>query len=135
GSHAQHLEVIQSLRELSQELKAPVSILQDLQGPKIRVGKFEGGGIQLVEGEKVIITDEKIAGRPGVIPIDFDGLIESAKPGQRVLLDGGLMELQITGRDSENRLIAEVLSGGLLKDRKGMNAPGASLPIDCLTPK
>ena len=77
GAHEDHLKVIHHLRRLSKDLRAPVTILQDLQGPKIRVGKLEGGSIQLIEGEKVTITMKKIVGRAGLIPSDFPELAKA----------------------------------------------------------
>ncbi len=134
GSHEEHLSVIRDLRELSAELRAPVTILQDLQGPKIRVGRFENGQIELVEGERVILTTENILGRPGLIPTDYKDLPKSAVPGNRIMLDDGLMELVIESV-GKKQVEATVVYGGILRDRKGMNIPGGQLSIDCLTEK
>ena len=134
GAHEDHLKVIQNLRRLSKDLRAPVTILQDLQGPKIRVGKLEGGSIQLIEGEKVTITMKKIIGSPGLIPSDFPELAVSVKKDTKILLDDGLMELKVLDvKDDE--VFCQVTYGGTLKDRKGMNIPGVMLAVECLTPK
>ncbi|MGE0529220.1 MAG: pyruvate kinase [Bdellovibrionales bacterium] len=134
GSHDVHSGVIDNLRELSREWDAPVTILQDLQGPKIRVGRFENGSIELEEGQKVIVTSREVAGKSGLIPTDFKALPTTVKEGQRVLLDDGLIEMKVLSiHDTE--VECEVIYGGILKDRKGMNIPGASLPIDALTEK
>jgi pyruvate kinase len=134
GTHEVHSSVIDNLRELSRKWDAPVTILQDLQGPKIRVGKFESGSIQLADGEKVTITNEKILGKPGLIPTDFYELPSTVAEGQKILLDDGLIELRVISK-SATRLECEVIYGGELKDRKGMNVPGASLPVDAMTEK
>lgn len=134
GTHAEHLEVIKRIRKLSEEMKAPVTILQDLQGPKIRVGRFENGFIELIPGEKVVMTMAAVTGRPGLIPSDFPELAKSVSPGNRIMLDDGLMELKVLGVRGEE-IDCEVIYGGKLKDRKGMNAPGVPLAVDCLTPK
>ncbi len=134
GSHDDHLQVIRHLRELSDELKAPVTILQDLQGPKIRVGRFENGSIEIREGEKVVITVEDVKGKPGLIPTDFKALPGAVRAGMKILLDDGLLELRVDAVEN-GRIAATVEYGGVLKDRKGMNVPGAFLPIDCLTEK
>lgn len=134
GTHEDHLKVIRELREVSEELHAPVTILQDLQGPKIRVGRFEGGEIELNEGEQVVITTENIVGKPGLIPSDYKDLTKAARPGNRIMLDDGLLELKID-RVEDPRVYATVLFGGVLKDRKGMNVPGGELAIECLTEK
>lgn len=137
GTHEEHFEVIQNLRKLSKELQAPVTILQDLQGPKIRVGKFEGGGVQLDPGEVVIMTMKPILGRKGLIPSDFPELAQSVKVGNKILIDDGLMELQVltTPAPAGDEFTCKVIYGGYLKDRKGMNCPGVSLAVDALTPK
>ncbi|UOF01935.1 pyruvate kinase [Bdellovibrio reynosensis] len=134
GSHEDHLKVIHSLRKLSSELRAPVAILQDLQGPKVRVGKFENGSIQITPGEKVVFTTAAVLGKPGLIPSDFKELPLACVPGTKILLDDGLLEvkvLQVRGEEVD----AEVIYGGTLKDRKGMNLPGANLPVDAMTAK
>jgi pyruvate kinase len=134
GTHDVHAGVIENLREVSNKWRAPVSILQDLQGPKIRVGKFEDGRITLEEGQKVFVTSRDIVGKNGLIPTDFRALPETVTEGQRILLDDGLIELKVISK-AGTEIEAEVIYGGLLKDRKGMNVPGASLPIDALTEK
>lgn len=134
GEHAQHLKVIQSLRKLSEELRAPVSILQDLQGPKIRVGKFEKGSIILNEGDEVIVSSEFTLGREGEIPSDFKEIHEVCSNGTKILLDDGLLELSVLFVEG-TQVHCKVIFGGELKNRKGMNIPGAFLPVDCLTEK
>jgi pyruvate kinase len=134
GTHAVHAQVIDDIRDLSRKWNAPVSILQDLQGPKIRVGRFIDGSIRLTEGEKVTVTTEDVQGKPGLIPTDFKALPTTVTEGQKVLLDDGLIELRVLSIAGE-KLECEVVYGGILKDRKGMNVPGASLPIDAMTPK
>ncbi len=134
GNHEVHQSVITNLRDLSRQWNAPVSILQDLQGPKIRVGKFQGGSIELVEGARVIVTIEDVLGGPGLIPTDFKPLPTTVTEGQKVLLDDGLIELKVLSK-SATQVECEVVFGGELKDRKGMNLPGASLPIEAMTPK
>ncbi len=134
GTHEDHLKVIQSLRKLSVELRAPVAILQDLQGPKVRVGKFENGSIEIKPGEKLVVTTAAVLGKPGLIPSDFKELPLACVPGTRILLDDGLMEIKVLQVRGEE-LDVEVIYGGVLKDRKGMNLPGVNLPVDCMTPK
>ncbi|MES3038756.1 MAG: pyruvate kinase [Bdellovibrionota bacterium] len=134
GEHATHLKVIQRLRKLSVDLQAPVSILQDLQGPKVRVGRFEGGSIELIPDTIVRFTVEDILGTPGLIPSDFKELPSVCKPGVRILLDDGLMEVEVVSKN-ETEVMAKVIFGGKLKDRKGMNLPAVPLPIPSLTEK
>jgi pyruvate kinase len=134
GKHEEHFDVIQSLRKLSVEMKAPVTILQDLQGPKVRVGLFEKGSIELKAKEKVIVTIEDVLGRDGLIPSDFKELCKACSPGNQILIDDGLIELKVL-KVGEKSLEAEVVYGGILKNRKGMNLPGVNLPVEAMTQK
>ncbi len=134
GSHADHKSVIQHIRTLSEKHRAPVAILQDLQGPKIRVGRFKEGKIQIKAGEKVTVTCRDVLGEEGLIPSDLKELSSSVKVDDRILLDDGLLELKVLSIDGLD-VFCEVIFGGELKDRKGMNLPGIELPIDGMTPK
>ncbi len=134
GTHAEHLAVIKSIRTLAVELKAPVMILQDLQGPKVRVGLFEKGSIELEEKQIVTVTIEDVLGRDGFIPSDFKELCKACQPGTQILIDDGLIELKVL-EVAEKTLQAEVIYGGTLKNRKGMNLPGVNLPVDAMTTK
>jgi pyruvate kinase len=134
GTQADHLEVLTNIRELSLELNAPVAILQDLQGPKIRVGKLKDGKVTLVEGAEVTISTTLEIGDAKTITTDFKELPESVKEGTKILLDDGLLELVVKSI-SKTEVVCKVIYGGELKDRKGMNLPGASLPVECMTDK
>lgn len=134
GSYEDHLKVIHSLRQLSVKLRAPVSILQDLQGPKIRVGKFKNGSTELIVGQEVIFTTENVLGDGHLIASDFKELPQVCKPGVRILLDDGLMEVLVT-QVLGNNVHAQVVYGGTLKERKGMNLPGVTLPVNPMTEK
>jgi pyruvate kinase len=134
GTHDEHLSVIKNIRQIAKELQAPVTVLQDLQGPKVRVGLFEKGSIELKPKEVVTVTIEDVLGREGLIPSDFKELCKACKPGTQILLDDGLIELKVL-EVQETRLQAEVIYGGILKNRKGMNLPGVNLPVDAMTPK
>ncbi len=134
GTHEEHLAVIGHIRRISIELKAPVTILQDLQGPKVRVGLFEKGSIILTPKEKVKVTIEDVLGRDGLIPSDFKELCRAVRPGNQILIDDGLIELKVL-EVGEKSLMAEVIYGGILKNRKGMNLPGVNLPVEAMTLK
>lgn len=134
GSHDDHRSVVASLRKLSKEMSAPVAILQDLQGPKVRVGRFENGKIEITSGQKVTITTRDVTGRDSLIPSDFKELHLSVVPGTKILLDDGLLELKVLSVNG-TEVEAVVVYGGILKDRKGMNLPGATLPVDAMTEK
>jgi pyruvate kinase len=136
GDHAQHLKVINALHKLSEELKAPVAILQDLQGPKIRVGKIKS--IDIKKGEQVTVVGEGEAVAKGtsgkVIPIDIKNLHQIVKVGTAILIEDGLMELKVL-KVSKNQIICDVIHGGTVKERKGVNLPNVSLPMSSLTDK
>lgn len=134
GDHTQHKAVIDNIKKSCKELDRSVAILQDLQGPKIRVGKFENGSIELKRSEIVEISPDFEIGEVGKIPTDFKELPEACTAGQKILLDDGLLELKVVSVN-KNIIKAEVVYGGILKDRKGINLPGANLPVDCLTQK
>lgn len=134
GTHEDHLKVINHIRDLSNEFDAPVSILMDLQGPKIRVGRFFNGAVELANGSFVTVTPENILGTHLLIPTDFHELAQVVKPGGRISLDDGLIELRVESVVGD-KVRCEVVFGGILKDRKGMNIPGADLPVESLTDK
>jgi len=134
GSHEDHLKVLNIIRKLSRELQAPVTILQDLQGPKIRVGKFKKGFIEIKSDEIVIVTIKDVLGDVGYIPSDFKEITKCVHPGHRILLDDGLLELQVL-EVKVDEIKAKVIYGGILKDRKGMNLPGIPLPVESMTEK
>lgn len=134
GTHDLHLKNIQTLRTLSQKLNAPIAILQDLQGPKIRVGQFENGQITLARDQVIEMTTESVVGNSQLIPTDLISLPDIVKPGFKVLLDDGLIELQVL-EVYKPRVKLKVIYGGILKNRKGINVPEAQLPINSLTEK
>jgi len=134
GNHEGHLKNIEYIRALSQEMNAPVAILQDLQGPKIRVGRFPNGSIVLKVGDIIEMTPESVEGSEKLIPCDLKELLSIVSVGFKVLLDDGLIELVIE-KIKETSIVLRVIYGGLLKDRKGINIPEAKLPIKSLTEK
>jgi pyruvate kinase len=133
STHEEHLKSVQCIRSLSKKLSAPITILQDLQGPKIRVGKLKNS-IELNDGDEVTLTTAAITGDSRAIPIDYKRLHEFAKVGMKVLFDDGLIEMVIVGIKG-NEIHCKVIFGGELKERKGVNIPGAQLDIECLTEK
>ncbi|MCB0407369.1 MAG: pyruvate kinase [Bdellovibrionales bacterium] len=134
GKHSDHLPVIESLQKISSELQAPVAILQDLQGPKIRVGKLKGGKVELKEGDAVFISPDYDLGEGNKITTDFKELPQVVHEGAKILLDDGLLELKVL-KIRGNEVECQVIYGGILKDRKGINLPGLPLPVECMTEK
>lgn len=134
GTHDYHRGTIERVRQVSERLKKPIAILADLQGPKLRVGKMQEGGVPLKKGEELILTSEEIIGGPGRVSIQYKELPHKVRPGEHILVDDGLLELEVLSSD-ETEIKTKVLVGGLLNDNKGMNLPNASLDIAALTPK
>ena len=134
GDHAAKADVIRIIRGLSQKHEHAVAILADLQGPKIRTGLMEGGGMELRAGSEVTVTTREIMGKDGEIPTIYKNLPNDVRQGDRILLDDGLMELRVLRVEGAD-VRCQVVSGGLLKDRKGINLPGAKVSAPALTEK
>jgi pyruvate kinase len=134
GSHAEHAESIQRLRRASKFLDQPVTILQDLQGPKIRTGNLAKGAVELVPGERLTLTTEEVLGDEKLVPIDYAELPQSVRPGGRILLDDGHMELKVKSV-TDKTIETEIVLGGTLKPNKGVNVPGANLSVQAFTQK
>jgi pyruvate kinase len=134
GSHEDHLEVITHIRALSEELRRPIAILQDLSGPKVRVGNIADGGVQLNAGQEIILTSEDVPGDQERISLPVPEIFEVVTPGMHLMLDDGLIELRVKTKKSDC-LVCEVIVSGLLTSHKGVNVPGVSIPIAAVTDK
>lgn len=135
GSYDDHAKMIALLRQVSDELERPITLLQDLQGPKVRVGQLPDGSITLSEGDTLeLVPMDQFTGQPATVPIDYPYLAEEAEAGAQVLLDDGLLELKISAI-ANPAVQCEVIRGGLLKNRKGVNVPSLSLRLPSLTDK
>ena len=134
GTHSDHLHTIQLLRSVAASLGRPITILQDLQGPKIRVGQLANGEESLAPGQKVTFTTRLNPVDPKLFPVDFAGLPDAVHPGGRILIDDGTIELRVVAATHE-QVETEVVVGGVLKPHKGLNLPGAKLDIPALTVK
>jgi len=134
GTLEDHAESIQIIRQEATQLDTSVTIMQDLQGPKIRTGDLKAGQAKLVRGEEFILTTKPVQGDDSIVSVDFPNLPQSVKPGNRILLDDGHMEL-VVEKISSDSVITEVLLGGTLKPNKGVNLPGASLDLRAFTKK
>ncbi|MEM9804948.1 MAG: pyruvate kinase [Cyanobacteria bacterium P01_D01_bin.56] len=136
GTHDDHQRSIRLIRQLSFELNQPVGILQDLQGPKIRLGKFEEGSIRLKTGDSFILTSRQLPGTQVISSVTYEPLVEEVPTDATILLDDGKVEMRVVRKDMENReLHCEVVVGGKLSNSKGVNFPGVYLSIKALTEK
>ncbi len=134
GTHEEHRQRVQRIRAVSKKLGVPVAILQDVQGPKVRLGRFEGGQLMVTAGDTVTVTTRAVMGQGRVIPTPVRTLPRDVAKGHEVLLDDGrvrLRVLKVSGQDVKCRV--EV--GGLLKDHKGLNLPGTAMSVPTLTEK
>ncbi len=135
GKPEDHAAVITCIRKISEEMNTPVTIMQDLQGPKIRVGQLAGGPMKIETGDKVsLVPETKYTGQPSFIPIDYPGLAEEAQIGMTVLLADGLFGLEVTGITGEE-VKCIVKDGGILESRKGVNFPQLNLRLPSMTEK
>ncbi len=134
GTHEVHAEVIQRLREIALKLQQPLCILQDLQGPKMRTGNLVDGTVELVQGQPLTLVTHSVPGDAKRVTVDFPELPLSVEKGGRILLDDGNLELIVTGVE-EDQVFTKVVVGGVLKPHKGVNLPGAKIPISALTEK
>ena len=135
GSYEEHASHIANLRALSEELDTPVTILQDLQGPKIRVGHLPGGEMTLTPDALVsMVPEADFTGQEATIPLDYAHAADKTRPGMHVLLADGLFELEVVevaGRE----LRCRVIEGGVLQSRKGVNFPNLKMDLPSLTEK
>ena len=136
GTHDDHQRSIRLIRQVSFELNQPVGILQDLQGPKIRLGKFETGSIVLEKGDPFILTSIIQPGTQERSCVTYEPLADEVPAGATILLDDGRVEMKVEKVDPVAReLLCRVVVGGTLSNNKGVNFPGVYLSIRALTDK
>jgi pyruvate kinase len=135
GSHEQKAELIAMVRKVAKEEGRPICILADLQGPKIRTGVLvDHKPVLLVAGKQLVITPEQIEGTAERVSTVFTTLAENLKPGDQVLLSDGLIELRVVRVDGKD-LVTEIVNGGMLGEKKGINLPGVAIKVPSLTEK
>lgn len=134
GDHAGHRALFRHIRAIARGLDRHVAILMDLCGPKIRTGRFPGGSIMLKAGEEVVVDARAEVGKEGLIPSQYRLIHKDVRPGQRVLLDDGNLELKVL-RVKDHRVYCRVVYGGVLKDNKGINLPDSKVSAPALPRK
>jgi pyruvate kinase len=136
GSYDDHLSVINTVRRLNKDLRTNVGLLQDLQGPKIRLGEVEGGGVEISRGDKIkLVCGEKETSTATRLSTIYMGLARDVKPGDMILIDDGKIELKVLATDRETEVDVEVIYGGLVKPRKGINLPDSEVSAPAMTEK
>lgn len=138
GTHEEHKVRIDRIRKINMEHGFHCAILQDLQGPKIRVGRMEGGndGVMLEQGSKFVFKNGDILGNASMASTPYDGMYKDVSIGDRILMDDGKLEVKVVEIDADSRdVITEVVYGGLLKQKKGVNLPNTNISQPSVTDK
>lgn len=134
GEHETHRQAFSRIQQVSRDLNTPVAVLADLCGPKIRTGRFKDGGLQLVEGERVVVSTIVELGGDGVIASQYQALAADVKAGDRILLADGVFELEVLATDGRE-VDCRVVHGGRLGNNKGINLPGVEVSAPSMTEK
>jgi len=136
GDHKDHAERIKTIRKVSKKLDLNIGILQDLQGPKIRLGRFKDGPVKVVKGDKFSLTSNNVECTKTIANVTYDKLVQEVTTGKRILLDDGKIEMIVEKVDKVNNLLdCEVTVGGVLSNNKGVNFPDVQLSVKALTDK
>jgi pyruvate kinase len=134
GSHADHKLLIETIRALESELDRPTTILADLQGPKLRVGRFKGDRAALEKGKGFVFDRDDRLGDSSRVTLPHREIFEAVEPGTRLLVDDGKLIFRVVSASSD-RIEAEVETGGTISNNKGLNVPDVVLPVSPLTDK
>ena len=134
GTHDGHAEVVQRIREAARDLHRPIAIMQDLQGPKIRVSQVAGGEAHLTSGDELRLVSGDEPSTSQLVYVSYPHIPDGIPDGATVLLDDGRLELRAVGREGE-ALICRVVIGGMLKSSKGVNFPGVRMQVSALSEK
>jgi pyruvate kinase len=135
GTHEEKTALIKMIRKVSREEHKPLCILGDLQGPKIRTNKLKGGEpVLLVAGQRLTITPRELLGDASIVSTTFKTLAENVEQGSRILLSDGLIELRVHEVDGDD-VVCEIINGGMLGEKKGINLPGIAVRVPSLTEK
>ena len=134
GTHEDHHAMFSAVREASASVQRPIAVLADLQGPKIRLGRFSGGAATLVTGSEFVLTTESVEGTAQRASTTYEALPRDVKRGDAVLLDDGAVSLEVLAVDRQD-VRARVVEGGKVSDHKGINLPGVAVSAPALTHK
>jgi len=135
GTYADHKKVLDIIAEINSEEKLNIATLLDLQGPKIRIGEIENNGVELCEGEKLIITTEKCVGTKNKVYLTYQDFPKDVKEGEKILLDDGKLVLEVINTNLKNEVLTKVINGGTLSSKKGVNLPNTKVSLPSLTQK
>lgn len=133
GKAEDHQKAIDTIREINDKYKINVGILADLQGPKIRIGLVKDGGIHLVNGTRINITTKECIGDDNQIYITYDTFPQDVHAGEIILLDDGKIQMKVVSTNRKDTVVCEIMHGGILTSRKGVNLPNTKVSIPSLT--
>lgn len=135
GSQADHQAVLDTIRDLNKKYDYNVGILADLQGPKIRIGLVKEGGINLINGKTTVITTNECIGNEERIYITYQNFPQDVQAGEIILLDDGKLQMKVISTNLKDEVVCEIVHGGILTSRKGVNLPNTKVSIPSLTPE
>ena len=132
GTPKQHLRDFRNIRKSARRLGRVIGILQDLPGPKIRIGKFPSREVELIPGKEFTLTTRRVLGNDTKVQINYKGLPNDVKKGTRIFLSDGNLELKVE-KTSPSEVHCQVVAGGILKEHQGVNVPGVRLNVEAFT--
>lgn len=135
GTHDDHFKVINLINEINEELGTNVAILADLQGPKIRIGEIENNEAVLTSGQQIIITTKKCIGNKDKLYLTYQDFPKDVKGGDLIQIDDGKFLLKVVSTNRDDEVKAEIIHGGILKSKKGVNLPNTKISLPSLTEK
>jgi pyruvate kinase len=135
GTHEEHRKNIETIIELNQELRTNVTILADLQGPKLRIGVVENEAVTLQDGQMIDLVTSECLSTAEKLYVSYNGLPKDVRPGETILIDDGKLKLEVVTSNKKDKVTAKVIHGGLLTSNKGVNLPASKVSLPSLTPK
>ncbi len=135
GTHRDHQEVINHINKINEDYTFKIAILGDLQGPKLRVGQIEGDGVALSEGDEILLTNEEVIGTKEKVYISYPAFYDDVEIGETIFFDDGKIEMKVKKLNADRTVLMEVLQGGVLSSRKGLNLPETNISIPAITDK
>lgn len=135
GAYEVHQSVIETIREIDKELGTHTAILADLQGPKLRIGEVEDNGVHLETGSHLVITTNEQMGTAERVSTNYEDFAKDVKPGESVLLDDGKLVLKVASTNGKDEVVCDIIHGGVLSSKKGINLPNTKISLPCLTEK
>lgn len=134
GTYEEQKAKADTVKKVREELSLPVALLLDTKGPEIRTGDFENGKVELKQGQSFVLTTEDILGNEGMVSITYKNLVRDVKEGDSILIDDGLIELEVN-KVTEKDILCTVKNGGFVSNKKGINVPGVSLNMPFISQK